>query len=236
MSQKAIKHGFKTCPIKSINAEHLDELVRGIVLDHLDHGPLDAQQVEVRDHWIRTIISLVTLTETTLSIYIDNNQIHYLREYDFGTTIDAAPSRPTCSYKPETDNHGHSIRLSLNIRIKKLDGRRVLLSLDGRHLVMSSNPEPKQHIVNAIGLAYRWHNELVKSGQQIREFAHSSGIARTRILKLLPLVNLGPEVLRNALTGTLAPSITLNDLLEAAKHPDWAHQARALGLGQQVAG
>lgn len=43
ISQKAIKHGFKNCPIKTINAEHLDELVRGLVLGQLDHTDLDLQ-------------------------------------------------------------------------------------------------------------------------------------------------------------------------------------------------
>ena len=91
-------------------------------------------------------------------------------------------------------------------------------------------PKPKQCLVDAIGLTYRWHDELLKSGMHINSFAEHHGTARTRILKLLPLVYLGPEILRNVLTGTLAPSITLEDLLRAAQDLDWTRQAQSLGL------
>ena len=106
----------------------------------------------------------------------------------------------------------------------------MLLSPEGEDLVIPSKPEPKQHIVEAIGLAYRWHDELASSGEHIKPFSERRRIARTRMLKLLPLVNLGPEVLRHSLTGTLPPRVTLDDLLEAAKDLDWSRQARSLGL------
>ena len=44
---------------------------------------------------------------------------------------------------------------------------------------------------------------------------------------------LHPSLVRYS--GTLAPSVTLEDLLEAAKHLDWTHQAHSLGLDRAVA-
>ncbi len=105
-----------------------------------------------------------------------------------------------------------------------------MLSPKGEDLVLPSKPVPKQHIVEAIGLAYRWHDELVESGDHIKPFADRRKIGRTRILKLLPLTNLGPNVLRNALAGTLPPRVTLDDLLEAADDLDWSRRAQSLGL------
>jgi len=118
----------------------------------------------------------------------------------------------------------------MQLQIKKLDGRRLLLSPDGHDLIIPSTPEPRQHFVDAIGLAYRWHDELIKSGSQITEFAKEQGIARTRIIKLLPLTQLGPEVLRHALAGTLPSTITLDDLLTASMQLDWDRQAAELGI------
>ena len=94
-------------------------------------------------------------------------------------------------------------------------------------------PAPRQHFVDAIGLAYRWHDELIKSGLQIRVFAKEHGIARSRILQLLPLTQLSPDVLRNALAGTLPSSITLDDLLTASKQLDWDRQAAELGINTE---
>jgi len=44
------------------------------------------------------------------------------------------------------------------------------------------------------------------------------------------LTQLGPQLLKLALSARLPPSRTLNDLLEAAQHLDWSRQLGALGL------
>ncbi|MEM7680773.1 MAG: hypothetical protein AAF288_02350 [Planctomycetota bacterium] len=52
----------------------------------------------------------------------------------------------------------------------------------------------------------------------------------SRMHKLLWLTVLSPDILRAVLTGTLPPSVTLDQLLRAGRIPDWARQARYLGL------
>jgi len=210
--------------------EHLDELVRGIVLDHLDCKQLDAQQPEVRDHWIRTIIKQVTLAENKLSIDLDADQIEVVQTHDFVSGTEPSPSRPTCIRKPEIEDRGRFVRLTLRVQIKKLDGRRLLLSPEGNDLAIPSKPEPKQHLVDAIGLAYRWHDELAKTGEPIATFARRISVGESRIHKLLPLTYLGPATLDSVFRGTLPPRITLGDLLDAARHLDWSTQQRHLGI------
>jgi len=230
ISQKAIKHGFKNCPIKTINAVHLDELVRGLVLGYLNHSELDQQSTEVRDRWIRKAIHEVTLAPDSITVQLDTKKIEQLQRHSFRSLPNVIPSRPVCLRTPEVDDRGEHIELKLQLQIKKLDGRRLLLSPDGHDLIIPSTPEPRQHIVDAIGLAYRWHDELIKSSFQITEFAKVQGIARTRIIKLLALTQLGPEVLRHALAGTLQSTITLDDLLTASMQLDWDRQAAELGI------
>lgn len=230
ISQKAIKHGFKNCSIKTINAEHLDELVRGLALGHLDHTDLDQQSTEIRDRWIRKVIHEVTLAPDSITVQLETKKIEQLKRNTFKSPPKETPSRPVCLRTPEVDDRGEHIQLRLQLQIKKLDGRRLLLCPDGHDLIIPSKPEPRQHLVEAIGLAYRWHDELIKSGLQIRVFAKEQGIARSRILQLLPLTQLSPEVLRHALAGTLPSSITLDDLLTASRQLDWDRQAAELGI------
>mgnify|MGYP003629802363 FL=1 len=230
ISQKAIKHGFKNCPIKTINAEHLDELVRGLVLGHLDHHDLDQQSTEVRDRWIRKAIHEVTLAPNSIAVQLETKKIEQLHRHTFRAQSKEMPSRPVCLRSPEVDDRGEHMLLKLQLQIKKLDGRRLLLCPDGHDLIIPSKPEARQHFVEAIGLAYRWHDALIKSGLQIRVFAKEQGIARSRILQLLPLTQLSPEVLRYVLSGTLPSSITLDDLLTASKQLDWDRQAAELGI------
>jgi hypothetical protein len=131
---------------------------------------------------------------------------------------------------PIIEDCGKTISLSLHIQIKKLDGRRLLLSPDGSDLIIPSTPEPQQHIVDAIGQAYRWHNELIRSGTSIRVYAEQHQISRSRMIELLPLTQLGPEALRHALAGTLPSTITLDDLIAASKRLDWDLQVTELGI------
>lgn len=233
VSQKAIKHGFKNCEIKSINANHIDELVRGVVLDHLDCEVLSAQPGEVRDHWIRKAVAQVVVAPRLFTIHLDHQQMAQMNHYDFGVMPSTINPRPTCPYQPEIKENTNTTTLELKIQIKRLDGRRMLLSPEGHDLVLPSNPEPKPHIVNAIGLAYRYQRELAKSGETITSLCNRVKLADRRVRELLSLTLLSPKVLEKALTGTLMPSTTLDNLFEAAKFITWQEQASYLGLQQQ---
>lgn len=234
VSQRAIQNGYRECPIKTVNASHLDDLVRALVLDHLDSLKIDelaTQPREVRDHWVREIIDSIVLNVDRLTVRLYQEQIESCRNQDWEHEKTATKTpRPTCPFKAEVKSRGRLKTLSLAIQIKLLDGRRLLLSPEGRDLVFPSIPEPKEYIVNAIGLAYRWHDEIVESRKSLIEVAAQDGISEGRIRKLLPLTHLSPRILKLALTGLLPPSITLSDLLTAAEHPDWDLQARSLGL------
>jgi len=88
-----------------------------------------------------------------------------------------------------------------------------------------------RHIVNAIGLGYGRHEELLGAGEKLAQLARVHGVSESRIHTLLPLTHLGPKVLKRTLTGFLPPSLTLNDLLAAARRFDWSHNPAPLGSG-----
>jgi site-specific DNA recombinase len=236
VSQKAIKHGYRDCAIKAINTSHLDELVRAVVLGYLTSISFDrlaCQPADVRDHWIREILEAVDLTPEKLVVRLQTEKIEACREAEW----DNPPAWesiqvPTCPYAPVVEERGRHIVLSLAIQIKRLDGRRLILSHDGRDLVLPTQPEPRPHLVNAIGLAYRWHGELLHSGISIAKLARSQGMSECWVRRILLLTQLGPEPLKRALNGTLLLSITLEDLLAAASDLDWSRQSRALGLAE----
>lgn len=230
ISQQAIKQGFKTCPIKTINAAHLDDLVRGLVMDHAASPALDSLKPECCDAKLREIIENVTISTESIMVALNHAALEQLRRESnpIGTSTDC--DRPTCDYKPEVEESDELVVLKLPIQIKKLDGKRLLLSPDGLDLVVPSVPEPRQHIVDAIGLAYRWHDGMLCTAMPAMVYAEAYGVHRKKIFEFLPLVQLGPQVLTAALRGTLPPSVTLDDLFEAAKDPGWSRQARQLRL------
>lgn len=238
VSQKAIKRGDKNCPIKIINARHVDDLVRAVVLDHLEqHEALDGlpkQEPQVRDQRLRELIHRVVLAPERLTVELDAAQIEEVSSSDEPqSNADGEPATenmPTCLYRPEVERRGNHVILTLGIRVKRLDGRRLLLSPDGPDLLMPAAPKPQEHIGRAIGQVYRWRMILMEQELTIAQLAEREGGSSSQIKKMLPLINLGPHILRRALNGKLPPSCSLKHLQEAAQHLDWRNQEAYLGL------
>ena len=118
------------------------------------------------------------------------------------------------------------------IQIKRLDGKRLLLSPDGQDLLISAEPQPKEHIVTAIGNAYRWREMLIRDSLSMNQLVQRLGVSRSNVRKYLPLINLSPSILKRALTGQLP--VSLQNLVAAARSLDWRHQAHFLGIEQAI--
>ena len=110
--------------------------------------------------------------------------------------------------------------MTLAMRIKRLDGKRLLLSSDGHDLFMPAESKPKEHISTSTGHADDWRRLPAKDQLNLVRLAKQQNISVSQIKKLLPLFNLGPSILRRALTGELPPSLTLKYLLDASKFLD----------------
>lgn len=213
--------------------------MRALLLDYLANKSLEhlrTRDAQTRDHWLREIIDRVILAPDQLTIELNKDQIQTCQDHDWpkpdatdqGT---AQPDNtPTCLYQPKIQHHRRNITLTLTLQIKRLDGKRLLLSPDGHDLFMPANPQPKDHIVDAIGLAYYWQQQIIGSDLSVRQLAAKQHTSESRVHKYLPLLNLGPEILKRSLKGTLPPSITLANLLRAARYHDWQKQRVYLNL------
>jgi len=234
VSQKAMREGYKNCVIKTINANHLDDLVRALVLDHLDvesFGHLRHREPQIRDRWIREMIGRVVLATDQLTIELNSGQIEACKDFDwYDIDEEQKTTSGACLYKPTVKRRRKQVILTLAIAIKRLDGKRMLLSPDGQDLFMPTDPQPKDHIVRAIGNAYSWHQTLMQSGVTIKDLAKNCNVSRNLIHKYIKLTHLGPDIIKRALTGTLPPSLTLANLLDAAEHWDWKSQRVYLNL------
>ena len=234
VSQKAMRQGYKNCVIKTINANHLDDLVRALIIDCLNHESLSHLRYcdpQIRDHWVREMIDRVVLAADQLAIELNTEGIEACKNVDW-PNVDGkeATASMTCLYKPTVKHRRKQVILTVAIAIKRLDGKRMLLSPDGQDLFMPADPQPKNHIVQAIGNAYSWHQTLMQGGMSIKGLAKNLNISRTLIHKYIKLTHLGPDILKHALTGTLPPSLTLTNLLNAAEHLDWQAQRMYLNL------
>ncbi|MBX3316158.1 MAG: recombinase family protein [Phycisphaeraceae bacterium] len=246
VSQKAVKHGYAACPIKSLNANVIDDLVRALVVDHLARAHqtnLRPHEHSLRDHWLREVIGRVVVALDRISIDLIDERVKACTEAIKAIPVPKPASKdpaactvPTSPFKPSvTTQDGHTT-LTLAILIKRLDGRRMLLSPDGHDLLLSSQGGSRAHahpqLVLAIGQAFAFRADLLRTSDSVESIAGRSGCSAARVKQLLMLTQLSPRILRAALTAGLPPRLTVSDLIKAAQRLEWPQQEILLGLAR----
>ena len=239
VSQRAIKLGYKACEVKSINAVHLDTLSRNLLINYLENnhpmGRFELLPIQAQDHWLRNILSIIYLAPDQMTIHLDKKEIVSWQK-TFRDKHHVNPSvnlrrKPQFYYKPSESEADDKIILSLQLQIKKLDGKRVLLSPDGQDLLLNEESKPREQLVESVGQAYHWLKRLkADPNLTIRNLAKEEQVSFSKIHKKLPLTNLCPDILKSILSGTLPARITLSDLFKAGVSLDWKLQREYLNL------
>jgi hypothetical protein len=159
-----IRKDFFLPPVHLSTSEVLALLViaeghrrKALVLDHLDcHllAHLRRRDPQVRNSWIRQIIDRVVLAPDRLTIELNTGQLEACKTFDWPKITNQQNTASTkCLYQPKVEKHRQQVVLTLAIQIKRLDGKRLLLSPEGQDLVMPTNPQPRDHMIQAIGKA-----------------------------------------------------------------------------------
>ena len=237
VSQKALKRGYSTCPIKSLNAGYLEDLVRGIVSDFVGRSTgrrWAFDEASIADQRLRDVVARVGVAPDRLTIELQASRLEELA-VGLQPIAEHEPHVPACRFVPEVGERGGLIALSVMVRLKRLDGRRVLLSPDGHDLLAFAGTgaganHSKESLVAALAQGLCWHDELATSGEGVRPFVRRTGHSKSRVHALLTLAHLGPAVIRAVLTGRHPATMTLADLIAAARHLDWQRQVQMLRI------
>jgi len=256
-SQKALKQGYASCPVKSINAGYLDDLVRAIVVDHVMKATrvnLRSLATDQRDHWIRQVIERVVLAPDLLTVEIDRESIGQvakeiessgtsarrrsrIRKHRGGRAdeVATAGSRiPACPFQVQIEDSGSRTKLLVCIQLKRVDGRRIIVSPSGDDLTLelrsNRSPVARQYLIRAVGRAFAWQDEILRERRKAVDIARRVKLTKSRICQMLRLTHLGPDVIARIMRAELPANISLDNLLDAAKHLDWNEQLRVLKL------
>lgn len=249
LSRKALIEGYKNCDIKTINADLLEGVVLSHMLDYLKQNYLPVIDLLrsipdelVLNHWLREMIDQVVVSPERLVITLKQDVcagILYepeLKEWQDAEQYEQSTNRldkmmGEVWHKPAIRYQEEKIIITISILIKRVNGVRLLLSPEGKDLVLPNQPMPDPSMVQAIGRGFRWRQMLDEQPElSIAKFAASCGFGDTYLAKQLTLTGLAPDIIHRALTGTLPSAIKLNRLTEAAKYLSWEKQRQVLGL------
>lgn len=241
VSQQAIKHGYATCPIKSVNAQVLDAFVRDAVCAEVKHRTrldLWSRDAAERDNTIREATRCVTVGVDTLTITLDREKLHSssrdsIPRADAAVRSEVPTSMGASEPTPRVTEDESTITLTFALNIKHFDGRRVILSNNGTLATGRTAPtdkhHPAEHIRLALGLAFAWRDILLRRNITIADLAREHGLAEGRVHLLLTLTQLSPKAIKAALTGTLDPSLSLEQTLQIARVIQWRNQHEQMG-------
>lgn len=249
ISRKALTQGYKNCDIKTLNADLLEGLVLSQMLHYLKQNyPQVVELLEcmpdelILNHWLREIIGVVVVGTERLSITLKQDVLSaILSDPEFQEWKDKDDNKNQIDrlnkmmaevwHQPLIRYEEEKIIITLSILIKRVNGIRMLLTPEGKDLVLPNQVVPDASIVQAIGRAFKWRQMLeAEPDLSLRKFATNCKFEDSYVTKTLSLLRLAPDILHRALTGTLPPSIKLNRLTEAAKYLSWAKQRQLIGL------
>ena len=290
-SQKAIQQGYKTCSLKSLNGQYLDDLVRSQIGAYLSQGAqpdnssgnevcsepkntlthepivqyLESLPAPEQDYQLRQLIEQVTISTTRVVIDLQQTHIEALSKQAALVLSDAAADNdlnqgtnkndensvitalPQARYQAtviEADaanadtnsqnNRPNIIRLVLDIQIKRQGQSRMILTPDGKDLVMPKRSNIDEGLVAALCKGQYWQQKMQTERWSFEELAKHENTDVKNAHGWISLTYLAPAIIKRILQGKHLPSWTLKRLIQAAKLPLWDAQYRFLGIEDQL--
>ena len=249
ISTEALKKGAKKCPIRTMSAPIIEE----IILDRV-------RMILTNPEWINRILSLNedSIGKTDLKIVTSSFEtvwanlfpveqariVHMLIE-----KIVVHPDRIIINFlpvgmvsilheiKPDLGVQADDVTtetpfaLEIPISIQKQGARKYIKAPDGKEIIKSRKPNFDNTLINALVRAYHWTENLddhkVKSAHEI---AAQEGVRYDYVQKTIRLANLAPDITEAILNGRQPQSLTLSQLENNTMPLLWAEQREVYGF------
>ena len=244
VSQKAIKQGYGSCDVKSINAQQIENIVVSVLMSLLIEGrddlrsTLERKAECERSSLFADLLDKVVISSSKISLEVFRDTLNEARmalaKVHIGASnlaSDETSNLPTLIYQPKIIESDSSVVASINIEIKRIDGTRAILNANGSEIYDEISAKPNAKILAVFRDAYRWRAMLeCGSYKNAKELASAENINYTMILRNLPLTTLAPEIQKAAFTGHLPKRVSLKLLTDATHSVCWKSQSQTLSL------
>jgi site-specific DNA recombinase len=247
VSTHAVKTTYDNCPLKTINAQFLEE----IILDQVKRALTNVEWVqrmqsqsdnEVKLPDIRKALKNFDMMWAELfpaeqariiQLVIDHIVVHPDK-----IIITFHPSGMLSvlhQFMPDLKTHGDiddPMVMEIPVQFQRKAKRKRITTPDGRNVVDMSNENIDDALVKAIARAHRWQEMLdTREARSIKDVANQEGVPASYAQKVMRITELAPDITSAILEGKQPPELQLKDLIKGEPLPlDWSEQRQVLGF------
>ena len=248
VSTHAIKTTYDNCPLKTISAPFLEE----IILDQVKRALTNIEWVQrmqsqnnddaIKLPDIRTALkNFETMWEELfpieqariIQLVIDGIIVHPDK-----IIITFHPSGMLSvlhQFMPDLKTHGdidEPMVMEIPVQFQRKAKRKHIIKPDGSHVIDMQNPNMDEALVKAIGRAHKWQAMLdMGEVKSIAEIANQERLPKSYASQIIKLTELAPDITSAILNGKQPHSLQLKDLIKGESLPlDWKEQRIRLGF------
>lgn len=256
ISQQAIRQGYKSSILKTINAHLLEETVRQILIQSLpglgsnvSSEELSKDQIQHRlgmhasalsrsassidfARWIDALSPKVVVGPESIQIHISHPKLKQLvetfPEYPENETSETIvrPTIPT-----EVHQSDYETTLTAEIEFRQKRGRVEAIDSSTGNSISPSRSEPNPTLIQTIVQAEFWRAELQKNpSKPLNEVTRKFSTEPAYVRRLLNAAYLAPPIKRAIFQGNQPATLQVQDLIQQ-RSADWQVQIRELGFG-----
>ncbi|SDB47243.1 hypothetical protein [Bauldia litoralis] len=136
----------------------------------------------------------------------------------------------------EISRDGTAITLHVPITLRRIGGRKMVVSPDGEQPWAPPRPQVDGPLVNALARAFRW-KDMLDAGRYatVEELAEAERMNASFLARVLRLTLLAPDIVEAILDGRQPPTLQLQPLIRKGFPLAWGAQRQALLQQTRVA-
>jgi site-specific DNA recombinase len=246
VSTHAVKTTYDNCPLKTINAQFLEDIILAQVKQSLTNVEW-AQRMQKQDETVNLPDIRLALKNFDLmwaelfpaeqvriiQLVIDNIVVH--PDKIIITFLPCGMLSVLHQFMPDLKTHGdvdEEMVMEIPVQFQRKAKRKRIIRPDGRNVIDMSNENIDDALIKAIGRAHQWQG-MIDAGtvNSIQAIADQENLSGAYTQKVIRLTDLAPDITSAILEGKQPPELQLKDLITSGPLPlDWNEQKSVLGF------
>lgn len=247
VSMESIKKGAKSCPVKTISAPLIEEIILDRIAQLLTNSEWVSQMLKLDENdlkipALKTVVQefgevwkalfpieqarITQLLIDKIVLHPDRLLIHFM---PLGLVSLIQELKPQLSVDADKLTTQTPVALEIPISLKKRGSRKYIKAPNGQDVIKLREPKYDHALIKAIVRAHDWSQILEKDkAGSTWDIAKREGIRPNYVQKIIKLVDLAPDITEAILNGRQPHSLTLSQM--EAVPLSWAEQRQQYGF------